>query len=251
MTFQWLSAFDNGKNFSTDQAEVWKSDPPLPWHCMNVAAMATPGALWTSPVVHAILFSDWTVSTKTAPLPVELINFYAKCVNDRVNLNWLTASETNNNYFTIERSKDFLNFEKVLDYPGAGSSNNPISYSAIDPSPYEGSSYYRLMQTDYDGTFTYSNTVPVNCDMGNEFDLISAISGDQNHEILLTFTAKNGELYNYSIYDITGQLIMNKSDYAVDGFNQIHINLGDVAEGLFVIVLQSDEKSFSRKIILK
>ncbi len=92
-----------------------------------------------------------------AILPIELISFMVHEIPDeqRVNITWITASESNNDYFTVERSRDGQVFEELLQVPGAGNSNQPLSYQAIDDNPYPGLSYYRLKQTDYDGQKEY------------------------------------------------------------------------------------------------
>ena len=77
-----------------------------------------------------------------------MISFKAVLANNNVLLNWSTASETNNDYFTIERSIDGINFRSVLTKRGAGNSTSRRNYEAIDDNPIEGQSYYRLKQTD-------------------------------------------------------------------------------------------------------
>lgn len=94
-------------------------------------------------------------------LPIELLNFIAIPMNGNIKLNWITASETNNDNFTVSRSKDGITFEEFLRISGAGNSNSMLQYSVMDNNPYEGISYYRLKQTDFDGKFTYSNIVAV------------------------------------------------------------------------------------------
>jgi hypothetical protein len=251
ITFQWLSDLDNVHDFTASEAVIWKNDGTQ-WATFGNAGYAIgPPPLWTSPTVTTTSFSQWTVTTQDNPLPVELLDFLAKCSNNKVNLNWSTASETNNNYFTIERSKDYYTFEKVLDYPGAGNSNHLISYGAVDESPFEGNSFYRLKQTDYNGAFTYSGVVPVNCGDEQDFNLIAVTQGPQDYEIIMTFAAVGGEQYTYSVYDITGKLMRKITDIAAPGFNEVHINFGFIAEALYMVTLQSNEKSFSRKVVLK
>ncbi len=106
----------------------------------------------------------WTFGSTSydAPLPISLLYFSATKVNEKIQMLWATASETNNNYFTVERSKDGQDFNEVVNVDGVGNSNSIINYSAIDKEPYNGISYYRLKQTDFDGKFSYSNMVPVN-----------------------------------------------------------------------------------------
>ena len=91
-------------------------------------------------------------------LPIELTDFNVTYEAPAVIASWKTASELNNEYFTLERAGEDLSFDEVSRQPGAGTTKEPRSYSAVDPYPYEGKSYYRLKQTDYDGTFTYSDT---------------------------------------------------------------------------------------------
>jgi hypothetical protein len=93
----------------------------------------------------------------TGTLPIELVSFDAgKNEEQRVTLTWVTASEINNNFFTIERSKNGFDFVPILNIPGAGNSTSTLHYSIEDENPLEGDNYYRLKQTDYDGAFTYS-----------------------------------------------------------------------------------------------
>ncbi len=89
-------------------------------------------------------------------LPIKLISFNATLANEKVNCTWETASETNNDYFTIERSKDGKSFEGLGNIKGQGNSNSNIRYSYTDNNPFFGISYYRLKQTDFDGKYTYS-----------------------------------------------------------------------------------------------
>ncbi len=89
--------------------------------------------------------------------PIELTNFEVKTTKTKTNIiYWRTESETDNDYFTLERSTDALSFTELVRIDGAGTSTNPIDYEWTDKSTISGISYYRLKQTDIDGTFTYS-----------------------------------------------------------------------------------------------
>lgn len=92
-----------------------------------------------------------------SPLPIELLSFSAQLKNDFVELKWSTSIETNNDFFTIERSSNVEHFEPILQHDGAGTTKELTDYRVIDPSPLYGRSYYRLKQTDFDGKFTYSS----------------------------------------------------------------------------------------------
>lgn len=90
--------------------------------------------------------------TSCSVLPVELLSFHGKVSERKVYLNWITQSEINNDYFTIEKSKDAINYEFLTNVSGAGNSNVPVQYTAIDEEPFNGINYYRLTQTDFNGT---------------------------------------------------------------------------------------------------
>lgn len=99
--------------------------------------------------------------TNTSPLPVELLAFRANVVDHRVDLNWITASEKNNDYFKVERSKDLQSWEYVGEIPGAGTSSFQNEYTLTDDSPFDGTSYYRLLQYDFDGKETIFKPIEV------------------------------------------------------------------------------------------
>lgn len=99
--------------------------------------------------------------TSTLNREAEIIVFSAEEENGEVSLNWQTSFETNNDYFTIERSIDISTWENIGSLPGAGNSNNLSTYNFIDQSPINGISYYRIKHTDYNGVVTYSKVVAI------------------------------------------------------------------------------------------
>ena len=96
-----------------------------------------------------------------SPLPIELVSFNARNDGSAVLLEWTTASEIDNHYFTLERSTDGSAYSDLLNTPGAGNSQVSIDYRAHDVGPVPGVSYYRLRQTDFDGASAVSAAVAV------------------------------------------------------------------------------------------
>ena len=94
-------------------------------------------------------------------LPVELLYFTAVPEGEHVALHWATATELNNAGFQVERSGDGERFETIIRTPGMGTTQQVTEYKEVDHDPLPGLSYYRLRQTDLDGTETWSNTVAV------------------------------------------------------------------------------------------
>lgn len=143
--------------------------------CTDAGVVGTHGAATGGPdyrvnrtaVAFASLANNYHVASTdnvNSPLPVELINFKAQVVADGVQLSWATASESNNDFFTIERSASGEEFSSIGIINGKGTTNQRSSYLLTDPHPLNGRSYYRLKQTDFDGTFTYSSIISVTYD---------------------------------------------------------------------------------------
>ena len=100
------------------------------------------------------LAGDWRVTSAdvaNTPLPVELIAFVGAFEDNQVTLAWSTASEFNNAYFELERSRDGKSFQKIATLEGNGTTNQVSEYTFNDPKYLIGTSYYRLTQVDFDG----------------------------------------------------------------------------------------------------
>lgn len=100
--------------------------------------------------------SQFIVLEPSVTLPVEWLSFEVENNNNAAELNWSTASEKNNDYFTVERSVDGKKWISLVEIEGAGNTNSTSNYSWTDKNPLVGDSYYRIKQTDYDGQTDYS-----------------------------------------------------------------------------------------------
>jgi hypothetical protein len=115
---------------------------------------------------HNDRFTIGSTNLVVTPLPVELLNFDVTYVKPVVEANWSTATELNNDFFTLERSQDVKSFDDVADVKGAGTTKEKQVYSAIDQTPLKGRSYYRLRQTDFDGQVKYSSIKVIEIETG-------------------------------------------------------------------------------------
>lgn len=113
-------------------------------------------------------------------LPVELIDFRGEEINRKNEITWITASEVNNNYFTVERSTDLIHWEEVCEVIGAGNSNVENTYKIYDDKFKKGTNYYRLSQTDFDGTTKLYN--PISIQNNSEYKTIIRIYDLQGKE---------------------------------------------------------------------
>ncbi len=104
----------------------------------------------------------WALTDLSSPLPIELLSFTANTTEENtVKCDWITTAELNNDFFTIERGSSPQAFEEIGRIDGAGNSSEPNTYTFIDQTPLNGINYYRIKQSDFDGSFTYSKVVAV------------------------------------------------------------------------------------------
>jgi len=124
----------------------------------------TSGTIQTGGAVSS--FSPFTLGSSSTnnPLPIELISFDGHRTDDGVYLNWSTASEINNDYFTLYRSVDGVDFAPIAHITGAGNSTRTIHYQHVDVDHLTGVVYYQLEQTDFDGTSWLSQVVDIEFD---------------------------------------------------------------------------------------
>jgi len=102
-------------------------------------------------------YCNRTFAQSTAALPVEFGEFTGQHVRGEIHLDWITLSETNSDFFSVERSENAKQFESIANIPAKGFSNLEAKYSFIDQTPFEGQNYYRLKEVSQDGSFLYSN----------------------------------------------------------------------------------------------
>ncbi len=187
------------------------------------------------------IFYVGSINSVSTPLPITLISFKAFPENGEVELEWTTSSETNNAYFTIQRSRDGLGWENIQKVTGAGTSANDQSYTAYDQSPYDGVSYYRLMQTDLDGKQTNSFVIPVM--IGNKLATISVYPNPARDHVKIDFPS-NGR-YEVDVLNIAGQS-MNNHVVATSG--NLILNLSGLKSGIYIVRIMHDGITESKKI---
>jgi hypothetical protein len=192
-----------------------------------------------------------TVDYQNSPLPIELLTFDAVPDGDKVDVKWETVTETNNAFFTVEKSKDGINFTKVIDVPGAGNSTSYRNYAEVDYQPYEGTSYYRLKQTDNNGVYKYFNMVPVNFKgqqniavypnpISNNNNLNIKVSGFQNQEVVVV------------LRDVQGREFLSKVFLTIEG-NEIFVveETKTLMPGTYIVTASTNDKIYNSKLIVK
>jgi hypothetical protein len=140
-------------------------------------------------------------------LPVTWLNFNAHAIDDKVFLNWKTASEVNNSHFEIERSIDGFNFNYLGRVEGNGNKNTPSAFYFYDTKPMIGMNYYRLKQIDFNGDFEYSAIRQVKFESTVQFNL-NIYPNPFNHSLQLK--TNNDFIGEIKITDFSGRVIFEK-----------------------------------------
>ncbi len=196
-------------------------------------------------------FSPFTLASISVdnPLPIELLSFDAKVVKQNVNIDWITSSEINNDYFIIEKSKDGIYFNEINQITGAGNSNTELYYSSIDKNPYNGISYYRLKQIDFDGSFTYSDLKAINFASNikniNFYMYPNPVNSENNINISISNYTKNSKLY---VYNITGTKII--SNYIIQD-NHINLDRTLFKKGTYIVSIVTENTTINKKLIIQ
>jgi hypothetical protein len=185
---------------------------------------------------------DMAAGDEASALPIHLLYFTAKPQTNRVRLDWATASETNNDYFTVERSQDGQHFNELFKKPGAGISTVNLYYFGFDSKPYEGVSYYRLKQTDYDGKYEYSDVESVNFEYTtSNVDTKYKIHPNPaiNHEFALSYESSSNGQMELKLFNSVGQLVYQTDWASEKGMNQKEFSFPELSEGLYMIELKN------------
>ena len=177
------------------------------------------------------------------PLPIELTSFKAELnPSNYVDLTWTTASEFENDYFNIERSRNGVNWIELSEISGAGTSTNSIDYIDIDRKPLFGVSFYRLKQTDFNGYYTYSNIRSISIDAENIVRLYPNPSSDIIH-----VEGDKTELSRISIIDALGRDITSETIQKQLDDNHITIDLSQITTGIYTIKTKSQAHRFVKQ----
>ncbi|PCH93715.1 MAG: hypothetical protein COB85_06530 [Bacteroidetes bacterium] len=189
------------------------------------------------------------------PLPVTLLSFNATLDEDagEVNLAWITSSESNNNYFTIERSIDGVDYEFVTYVEGGGTTNETRYYNTIDPDPHYGLSYYRLRQTDYDGVDTTFWPVAVNYVVTEDAMLTIAIYPNPTQgQFFVNIKGKKNAEVLVVVRDILGKEHYSKIIVLENNGHTLAIDPSEkLSAGVYLIVASSNNKLYNKKLVVR
>lgn len=177
------------------------------------------------------------------PLPIELADFSARLIDKEVYLNWSTFTEINNDFFTVQRSTDGVEFAPVEKVKGAGTSIVRNYYQSIDPQPHKGISYYRLKQTDFDGRSSFPSGI-IRIDYDSPDSSIQLFPNPSE----AYFRFNSPELVTkIEIKDMTGRTILN----VIPNHTQGQVEITSLPAGSYIIRFFTNKNPIQQQRMIK
>ncbi|MGB0931684.1 MAG: DUF4331 family protein [Chitinophagales bacterium] len=184
-----------------------------------------------------------------AKLPVELLSFEGEIQKEGNYLSWVTASEINNAYFTLERSLNGTDFEAITKVVGAGSTSAANSYDFMDRQAPVGTSYYRLKQSDFNGQSETFKTIALNRGERNINLTIDRVESVSANEVSVVYNYHSDKDVNISVYDAVGKLLYSDKVPSTRGKNSHQINFSAAYSGMYIVTITDGTEVASTKVL--
>jgi len=186
-----------------------------------------------------------TFRSAISVLPVKLIDFNILEINEKqVKIDWSCATEINNDYFEIQRSKNGIDWEAVEKIKGAGNSTKNTFYSTIDPKPFYGTSYYRLTQVDFSGKtdYLFVNVITIDSPLKGQISFYPNPSDSK-----LTIEGDPYELQSVNVLDILGNSLRDKITKNFENDSKITLDVSPLLSGVYTIKTKTKSSFFFKQ----
>ena len=183
-------------------------------------------------------------------LPIELASVTATCDGHSTLIEWSTATERNNDYFSLERSDDAINFVEIARVAGAGNSIDPVDYAYTDYGIHGGDNYYRLVQVDYDGTRTESEIIVVNCiELEVAEPDVQAYPNPFNDELTVVLDNFGNRAATIEVYDMLGKLIYTNKIAAPQNSYETILNLSNLPPAAYTVRVSTNDFVINKNVV--
>lgn len=224
------------------------------WESVNISLSAFTPTVNLADVIQLKFDGNGTIYLDniyfhTGVVPVELTGFSASVVDGSVMLEWTTATETNNSGFAVEKSTDNQNFTQIAFVDGRGTTTEITNYTYVD-SDLSTNIYYRLKQIDFDGTFTYSNTVEVNA-LPTVFELEQNFPNPFNPTTNITFSLPEAQNVSLKIFNMLGQEVVTLvNEFRNAGVYEVSFDAANLPSGTYFYSISAGNFNSVKKMLL-
>lgn len=196
----------------------------------------------------------FAIGSGNSALPVEFLFFDAKALSNKIELTWATATETNNDYFEIQRSEDGVFWDALEKVEGFGTTLQQQDYTAYDLSPKPGLIYYRLKQVDFDGAYDFSDVKQVAFGGGgvNSFEIKTIYPNPFSTFVNVEVNVPTAGDLQVELVNSSGVTIKKLTQYQYEGVQTITISeLDGLEHGAYIVVATQNGKRVSKTILKK
>jgi hypothetical protein len=212
----------------------------IPMGTINTAA----NTITSVTVSPTAFYRSWTLNDNSSILPIELLNFDATCLDNDVQLNWCTASELQNDFFTVETSTDAVYFNVIATIKGHGTSTDKNCYSYQYKNAALGNLYFRLKQTDVNGKCSYSAIITTNCDALNTTQAHFLVYPNPSHADVTIAANQSGNYY------ITNELGQNLQHIILNETNNYQATITGLSNGVYFITGITQHHTQTKKLLI-
>ncbi|MFK8005248.1 MAG: reprolysin-like metallopeptidase [Saprospiraceae bacterium] len=191
-------------------------------------------AISNSTICADLSSNSVAVTIVPTALPIELLSFTGKQQNETTLLNWKTSTEINNDFFTLEHSLNGYQFEFLTKVDGKGNSTITSDYRFVHQNPTVGTNYYRLSQTDFDGTTKEAGVIAV--DFKSDKVVATVIPNPiRQNEINLNYISPQNSEVEIEVIDMTGKVLIQTTVPVSEGENNIQLPIQNWASGVYYL----------------
>ncbi len=181
-------------------------------------------------------------------VPIELVLFSGEVQEEGNQLFWITATETNVDYFNLYRSTDGVNFEEIAALDARGNTNFTSTYEHLDKNAPMGTSYYKLESVDNDGSTDQSDVITLyRGDNGFQIMSLSPVPVVNYMDVSYNHVAKESLVAN--VYDVNGRLLQQTKIESQAGMNSFKVDMSSYAAGAYILEIAGDNSKVSRKFV--
>jgi hypothetical protein len=179
------------------------------------------------------------IESSDAPVPVELTSFSARVIDNEIELNWITETETNNMGFEIQR-KELNEFTTIGYVEGKINSTTRQNYSYIDAGVVSGKYIYRLKQIDLDGTANYSNTIEVDLSTPLDFSISQNYPNPFNPSTSINYSLPSESNVKITVYNLIGEVVKELvNSTQLSGYHSATFNASDLSSGIYFYAISA------------
>jgi len=183
-------------------------------------------------------------------LPVEFLSFEGEIVAEGNRLQWVTVSETNNDFFSLERSFDGQTYAPIAKVEGVGNSLVTNSYEYLDRETTATTTYYRLSQTDLDGRTEVLGTISLQRGESNfGWVEVKPVPARDWLNVALTTSLENQDL-SVQIHDVSGRLLFEEyTNSSTNGVNTFDIDVRNLQVGVYILRINNGVSTIHHKFV--